>query len=72
MNEPAETIGLLLMAYGSPDSLEDMEAYLLDIRGGRPTPQSLVEAGALRCWTSRESKLQGWRQLSTTDMGALA
>jgi ferrochelatase len=43
MNISAETVGLLLMAYGSPDSLEDMEAYLLDIRGGRPTPQSLVE-----------------------------
>ena len=35
--------GVLLMAYGSPDSLEQMEAYLLDVRGGRPTPPSLVE-----------------------------
>ena len=43
VKEPAKTIGLLLMAYGSPDALEDMEAYLLDIRGGRPTPGSLVE-----------------------------
>lgn len=38
-----KTIGLLLMAYGSPDSLDDMEAYLLDIRGGRPTSAALVE-----------------------------
>jgi ferrochelatase len=30
------------MAYGSPERLEDMEAYLLDIRGGRPTPPELV------------------------------
>jgi len=38
-----KTIGLLLMAYGSPDSPDDMEAYLLDIRGGRPTSKELVE-----------------------------
>jgi protoporphyrin/coproporphyrin ferrochelatase len=35
-------IAVLLMAYGSPDSLEDIEPYLLDIRGGRPTPPELV------------------------------
>jgi ferrochelatase len=34
---------VLLMAYGSPDDLDDMEAYLLDIRGGRPTSPQLVE-----------------------------
>ena len=34
---------VLLMAYGGPDSLEDVEPYLLDVRGGRETPQSLVE-----------------------------
>ncbi len=37
------TIAVLLMAYGSPDSLDDIEAYLLDIRGGRPTPPALVK-----------------------------
>jgi ferrochelatase len=37
------TTGVLLMAYGSPDSLDQMEAYLLDVRGGRPTSPSLVE-----------------------------
>jgi len=35
-------IGLLLMAYGGPDSLDDVEPYLLDIRGGRPTSPELV------------------------------
>ena len=35
-------IGVLLMAYGGPDSLEDVEPYLLDIRGGRPTSPELV------------------------------
>jgi ferrochelatase len=38
-----DTIGILLMAYGGPDSLEDVEPYLLDIRGGRPTSRELVE-----------------------------
>jgi ferrochelatase len=36
-------IGVLLMAYGGPDSLDDVEPYLLDIRGGRPTSPELVE-----------------------------
>ena len=33
---------VLLMTYGGPDSLDDVEAYLLDIRGGRPTSSALV------------------------------
>ena len=36
-------IGILLLAYGGPDSLDDVEPYLLDIRGGRPTSPELVE-----------------------------
>ncbi len=38
-----ETTGVLLMAYGGPDSLDDIPAFLLDIRGGRPTSQELVD-----------------------------
>lgn len=34
---------VLLMAYGGPDSLEDIEPYLLDVRGGRDTPKELIE-----------------------------
>ncbi len=34
---------VLLMAYGGPDSLEDVEPYLLDVRGGRATPPTLIE-----------------------------
>jgi ferrochelatase len=34
---------VLLMAYGSPESVEDLEPYLLDIRGGRATSPELVE-----------------------------
>jgi ferrochelatase len=34
---------VLLLAYGGPDKLEDVPDYLLDIRGGRETPQELVD-----------------------------
>jgi protoporphyrin/coproporphyrin ferrochelatase len=34
--------GILFMAYGGPDSLEEVEPYLLDVRGGRPTSAELV------------------------------
>lgn len=36
-------VGVLLMAYGGPLSLEDVGPYLLQVRGGRPTPPALVE-----------------------------
>ena len=39
----AEPIGVLLMAYGGPASLDDVEPYLMDVRGGRPTSGELVE-----------------------------
>lgn len=37
-----EQTAVLLMAYGSPESLEELEPYLLDIRGGRPTSPAFV------------------------------
>ena len=38
----AKPIGILLMALGGPDSLEAVEPFLNDVRGGRPTPPELV------------------------------
>jgi ferrochelatase len=38
------SIAVLLMAMGGPDKLEHVEAYLREVRGGRPTPPELVEA----------------------------
>ena len=35
-------VAVLLMAMGGPDSLENVEPYLIDVRGGRPTPPELV------------------------------
>ncbi|MCZ6530803.1 MAG: ferrochelatase [Chloroflexi bacterium] len=39
MNEP---IGVLVMAYGGPNSLDEVEPYLLDVRGGRAAPEAVV------------------------------
>jgi ferrochelatase len=35
--------GVLLLAHGGPDSLDDIEPFLSNIRGGRPTPPALLE-----------------------------
>ena len=40
---PPAKIAVLLLAYGGPNSLDDIPAYLDDIRGGRPTPQALID-----------------------------
>jgi len=37
-----QTIAVLLMAYGGPQRLDDVEPFLLDVRGGRPTSPELV------------------------------
>jgi ferrochelatase len=40
----ATTTGLLLLAYGSPDTERELECYLHDVRGGRPpSPELLAE-----------------------------
>lgn len=40
----SRTIGVLMMAYGGPNSLDEVAPYLADIRGGRPTsPELLAE-----------------------------
>ncbi|HUL50531.1 MAG TPA: ferrochelatase [Gemmatimonadales bacterium] len=38
----AKPIAVLLMAYGGPNNLDDVEPYLMDVRGGRPTRPELV------------------------------
>ena len=35
-------IGVLVMAYGGPNNLEEVEPYLLDLRGYRPTPPEII------------------------------
>ena len=36
-------IGVLVMAYGGPNSLDEVEPYLLDVRGHRTTPAHIVD-----------------------------
>src|SRR5512138_3587217 len=36
-------IGLLVMAYGGPNNLEEVEPYLMDVRGYRPTSPEIVQ-----------------------------
>ncbi|HEX9114542.1 MAG TPA: ferrochelatase [Anaerolineae bacterium] len=36
-------VAVLMMAYGGPNTLDDVEPYLLDVRGGRPTSPEFVE-----------------------------
>src|SRR5258707_15644712 len=35
-------IGLLVMAYGGPDNIDEVEPYLLDVRGYRPTTPEII------------------------------
>lgn len=43
MQTPRELVGVMMMAYGGPDSLDEVAPYLADIRGGRPTSPELLE-----------------------------
>src|SRR5216110_1669233 len=43
MAEEGARLAVLVMAYGGPDKIDDVEPYLQDIRGGRPTRPQLVE-----------------------------
>jgi ferrochelatase len=38
-----EQLAVLVMAYGGPGTMDEVEPYLMDIRGGRPTKPQLVE-----------------------------
>src|SRR5215216_3604407 len=42
MESSSSMIGLLVMAYGGPDNLEEVEPYLMDVRGYRATAPEIV------------------------------
>jgi ferrochelatase len=46
-NEPNRW-GVLLLAHGAPDKLEDIPEFLLNVRGGRPLPEPVVKEIAHR------------------------
>ena len=35
--------GVILLAHGAPDRLEDIPEFLLNVRGGRPLPEAAVQ-----------------------------
>src|SRR5258706_594037 len=39
----ADQLAVLVMAYGGAGSIDEVEPYLMDVRGGRPTKPQLVE-----------------------------
>lgn len=41
--QPATNQAVMFLSYGGPDTLNDIEGFLLDIRGGRQTPKELVD-----------------------------
>jgi ferrochelatase len=43
MTSRQKKTAVILLAYGGPESLDDIPEYLLDIRGGRHTPQHLID-----------------------------
>lgn len=43
MESTASMIGLLVMAYGGPNTLDEVEPYLLDVRGYRPTAPEIID-----------------------------
>src|SRR5512143_3565958 len=42
MESTAVMIGLLVMAYGGPNNIDEVEPYLLDVRGYRPTAPEII------------------------------
>src|SRR5215216_8210860 len=42
MESTSSVIGLLVMAYGGPNALDEVEPYLLDVRGYRPTAPEII------------------------------
>ena len=42
MSQAGHRFGVLLMTYGSPDSLDDVERYITAVRGGRPPNTELI------------------------------
>jgi ferrochelatase len=61
------TEAVLLLAHGAPTRIEDVEAYLENVRGGRPRNQAVVDevthryrdiggASPLLCWTTEQAE----------------
>lgn len=58
--ETSKSRAVILLAYGGPNQLEDVPDYLAQMRGGRPTPQELIDeiAGRYRLIGGRSPLLE--------------
>jgi protoporphyrin/coproporphyrin ferrochelatase len=63
---PSNT-AVILLAHGSPDSVEEVPEFLLEVTGGRPLPEQVIEEvrhrygligrSPLTCWTREQGDL---------------
>ena len=56
--------GVLVMAYGGPESLDEIPGYLADIRHGRATPRAVVEDAKRSGLVARAIERTGARGVS--------
>jgi ferrochelatase len=67
-----EIVGILFMAYGSPDSLDQMEPYLIDVREGRPpTPELVAEIRRRYASIGGRSPLLDWTKAQANAVAEL-
>lgn len=70
--EARPPIGVLIMAYGGPNSLDELPGYLSDIRSGRPTtPEVLEEIRHNYSQIGGKSPLLAMSQKQAADVAAL-
>jgi protoporphyrin/coproporphyrin ferrochelatase len=69
MGGEIQKTAVLIMAYGGPDSLDDVEPYLLDVRGGRATAPELV--AEIRARYARIGGHSPLLEITTTQANAL-
>lgn len=67
----SKTIGLLFMAYGSPDSLDQVADYLLEVREDRPaSPELIAEIRRRYASIGGRSPLLDWSQAQAEAVAA--
>jgi len=62
VTDPAKT-AVVLLAHGSPDSVDEIPAFLLEVTGGRPLPQNVIDEVKHRYGLIGQSPLTRWTLL---------
>ncbi|HEV3330808.1 MAG TPA: ferrochelatase [Bryobacteraceae bacterium] len=69
---PGERAGVLLLAHGAPERVEDVEEYLSYVRGGRPgSPKVLEEVRSRYAEIGGSSPLLAWTRRQAEALSAL-